>query len=153
MFGESYAASATQTTGGFLVLLSHTVKDRIDLLTVQNIEFKGKAQTYLRRQLESAKDLHPLDGVSIRQNLSSEWGSLLTQHLMRVHHHLDRDDSDIVAYTAWRYATLTAWGEASAAREIALDLKTSIHTIHYRLKLARDKGILTSPGAGARLGR
>ena len=150
---QSYAASATETSAGALILISRTIKDRIDLLLVQNLELKGKTQAYLRRQIDFAKELQPLDGISIRQNLSSEWGSLLTQHLMRVHHQLDRDDSDIVAYTAWRYGTLTAWGEASAAREIALDLKTSIHTIHYRLKLARDKGILTSPGAGARLGR
>jgi len=77
----------------------------------------------------------------------------MTQHLLLVHDHLNRNSDDVVAYTAWRYDTLTAWGEASAARELALEMKMSVHTIHYRIKLARRKGLLPSPGTGARLGR
>jgi hypothetical protein len=151
-FSGDFAASASQTTAGILILLSRTVKDEVHLLLAKSVEVKGRLSTYLKNEMSAASSLLPLDGVSLRGNLSSEWGTLMTEHLMRVHDHLDRDPSDVVAYTAWRYATLTAWGEASAARELSLDLKTSIHTIHYRLKLARDRGILPSPGAGARLG-
>ena len=153
VFVDSYAASAAQTTGGTLILLSQTNHERIDLLLIQNVEIKIKVQTFLRQQINTSQKLHPLDGRAIRQNISSGWGLIMTKHILRVHKHLDRDDNDIVAYTAWLYDTLTSWGEASAAREIALDLKTSVNTIHYRLKLARDKGILSSPGTGARLGR
>ena len=95
----------------------------------------------------------PLDPIGLRSNLSSTWGSLLTEHVVLIHKYLDRDQSDVVSYTAWRYATLTAWGESSAARELSLDMKISVNTIRTRLQLARERGILTAPGAGARLGR
>jgi hypothetical protein len=77
----------------------------------------------------------------------------MTEHVISIHNHLDRDQSDVVAYTAWRYATLTAWGESAAARELSLDMKISVNTIRTRLQLARERGILAAPGAGARLGR
>ena len=77
----------------------------------------------------------------------------MTTHLMKVHAYIDRDRSDIVSYAAWRYETLAAWGESAAVRELSLDLKISINTVRNRLQLARERGILTAPGAGARLGR
>ena len=153
LFSGDFAASATETTAGSLILISRVIKERIELLQQLSIELKGRPQSFLRLQLSDANKLQPLDVLEVRRNLSSDWGALMTQHLMLVHKQLNRDDTDIVAYTAWRYTTLTYWGEASAAREISLDLNSSIHTIHYRLKLARERGILKSPGAGARLGR
>jgi len=152
-FSGDFAASASQTTAGLLILLSRTVKDEIHLLLVKNVEVKGRVSTYLKSEIGATDSLFPLDGVSLRSNISSEWGALMTEHLMYVHEHLDRDPSDVVAYTAWRYATLTAWGEASAARELSLELKIPVTTIHNRLRLARQRGILSSPGIGARLGR
>jgi len=152
-FSEDFAASASETTAGLLILLSRTVKDQIQLLLVKNVEVKGRVSTYLRSEISAANSLLPLEGVSLRVNISSEWGALMTEHMMQVHDHLDRDSSDVVAYTAWRYETLTAWGEASAARELSLVMKIPVTTIHNRLRLARERGILASPGAGARLGR
>jgi len=152
-FNGSYALSASETEAGFFVLLSKVEKDRIDLLRAESIEIRGKVSGFLRRSLGEVSGYLPVDPIGLRANLSSTWGSLMTQHLMRVHDHLNRDSDDVVAYTAWRYDTLTAWGEASAARELALEMKMSVHTIHYRIKLARKKGLLPSPGTGARLGR
>jgi len=151
-FGD-YAASASETTAGLLIFVSRTSKDQIHLLLVKNVEVKTRVSTYLKSEMTSANGLLPLDGVSLRSNLSSEWGALMTEHIMRVQDQLDRDPSDVVAYTAWRYATLTAWGEASAARELSLEMKIPVTTIHNRLRLAREKGILSSPGTGARFGR
>ena len=77
----------------------------------------------------------------------------MTTHLRKVHAYIDRGQSDIASYSARRYETLTAWGESAAVCELSLDLKISISTLGNRLQLARERGILTSPGAGARLGR
>jgi hypothetical protein len=151
-FADDFAASASQTAAGLLAILSRVHKTQIHLMLIQNIEVKSRPTAYLKFLLASPKHYLPLDGISMRANISSAWGSLMTKHMMAVHRQLNRDSSDVVAYTAWRYSTLTAWGEASAARELALDLKVPVATIHNRLRLARERGILSSPGAGARLG-
>lgn len=122
-------------------------------MLLECIQMRRGVKAFLRDQIERAENLKPLNAREIRKNVSSHWGTLMTKHLTAVHEFLGLDDSDKVAYTAWKYATLTSWGEASAAREISLELKTSIHTIHYRLKLARDRGILSAPGPGSRLGK
>ena len=147
------AASASETTAGYLHILSRTQKVRIDLIAFEVIEFEGRATGFLRKALVNPPNSSPLDPIGLRQNLSSLWGSLMTAHLLRVHDYMNRDQSDIVSYTAWRYETLTAWGESAAVRELSLDLKISINTVRNRLQLARERGILASPGAGARLGR
>ena len=148
-----YAASAAETSAGQLVLVSKVKKDEIELLYVAHVEIKGRISSFLKHVISQVEGNVPLDGISLRANLSSAWGAFMTEHIMRVHDYLDRDASDVVLYTAWRFSTLTAWGEASAARELALSLKIPVTTIHNRLRLARERGILASPGAGARLGR
>jgi len=152
-FSGELALSATETTAGTLVIASKTSRDQIDLLLVQLVEFSGKTPNYLRKLMSSLDGLHPLDAIELRSNFSSEWGSIMTQHIMAVHDHQNRDDSDVIAYTSWRYSTLTAWGEASAAREISLKLKIPVRTVQNRIRIARDRGIIPSPGTGARFGR
>ena len=152
-FDESVAASASETEAGYLLLLSKTHQEQIDLMACEVVEISGRISSYLKRKLEVPRSNIPLDPIGLRANLSTSWGSLMTQHILAMHHHLDRDQSDVVAYTAWRYETLTAWGESSAARELSLEMKISVNTIRTRLQLARERGILASPGAGARLGR
>jgi hypothetical protein len=152
-FSGELALSATETTAGSLVIASKTSKDQIDLLLVQLVEFSGKTPNYLRKLMSGLDGLHPLDAIELRSNFSSEWGSIMTQHVMAIHDHLNRDYSDVIAYTSWRYSTLTAWGEASAAREISLELKIPVRTVQNRIRIARDRGIIPSPGTGARFGR
>jgi len=152
-FDSGWAASASETEAGYLLLLSKTRKNQIDLMGCEVLEIGGRVLSFLSKQIKRPHPLYALDPLGLRANFSSTWGSLMTKHVLSVHAHLARDQSDIVAYTAWRYATLTAWGEASAARELSLDMKTSVHTIRTRLQLARERGILPSPGAGVRLGR
>ena len=150
---DDFTASASETEAGYLLLLSKTQRDQIDLLGFELLEISGRIPTYLRKCLSQPHTDLPLDPIGLRSNLSSAWGSILTEHVILIHKYLDRDQSDVVAYTAWRYATLTAWGESAAARELSLDMKISVNTIRTRLQLARERGILTAPGAGARLGR
>ena len=149
---NTFVGSASQIGSDDLILVSRSTGKKIDLMLVACSSGKKGIKAILREQIELAVSLKPLDARQVRKNISSSWGALMTKHLMHVQEELDIDDSDIVAFTAWKYETLTSWGEASAAREISLELKASIHTIHYRLKLARDRGILASPGPGSRLG-
>ena len=152
-FAGDLAASASETSAGLLIILSRTHREQIHLLQLQSVELKGRNSNFLKVQMDLAKTFLPLDGIALRANLSAKWGAAMTEHIMHIHDHLDRDTSDVVAYTAWRYSTLTAWGEASAARELSLDMKIPVATVHNRLRLAREKGILPSPGTGARFGR
>ena len=152
-FEGEWAASASETEAGYLFMLSRSHRDQIDLIRFEVVEISGRIPTYLKKQLSIPHSNLALDPIGLRANLSTSWGSLLTEHVLLIHKHLNRDSSDVVGYTAWRYATLTAWGESSAARELSLDMKMSVNTIRTRLQLARERGILTAPGAGARLGR
>jgi hypothetical protein len=147
-----FSASASRTSAGTLILVSKRVKEGFDLLLVEQIEVRGRVQTILRDSISRSKTLQGLDAISLRQNLSSDWGAFMTSHIFHVLDLEEIDDSDVVSSTAWKYASLTAWGETSAARELALRMKIPVHTIHSRLRLARQRGILPSPGAGSRLG-
>ena len=152
-FVGDLALSVTDTGAGKLLLISRTVKDRIELLLMQVVEYKGRNSQYLRNQARLLDGLQPLAAIELRSNFSSEWGAIMTQHILRVHEHLDRDDTDVISYTAWRYSTLTSWGESSAARELSLQLKIPVRTVQGRIRIARERGILASPGAGVRFGR
>jgi hypothetical protein len=152
-FDDVWAASASETEAGYLLLLSKTHGQQILLVRFEVIDIGGRVSSHLKKQLANHQSTITLDPIGLRSNLSTAWGSLLTKHLLLVHKHLNRDSNDVVRYTAWRYETLTAWGEASAARELSLDMSISINTIRTRLQLARERGILAAPGAGARLGR
>jgi hypothetical protein len=149
---NAFVGSVSQIGSDHLILVSRTTGKKVELMLLACASGKKGVKTLLREQIKLASTFKPLDAREIRKNISSSWGVFMTRHLIHVQNELDLDDTDIVAYTAWKYETLTSWGEASAAREISLELKTSIHTIHYRLKLARDRGILNSPGSGTRLG-
>jgi hypothetical protein len=150
---ENYASSAWPTGSGSLVIVSKAIRDRFDLLHVQNIDVKGRVQPFLRQQIVESKQFSPLDPLELRANVSSTWGGFLTQHVLKLHESLALEIEDVVADTAWRYSTLVAWGEASAARELSLELAIPVRTIQNRLRIARERGILSSPGPGSRLGK
>jgi len=154
-FEGDFAASAETTSYGYFIVVSQVVKaDVINLLLAQHVMIKGRVQSLLKQKImEAQQRVRPLDAVLLRQNLSSELGECMTKHLMKVQDHLNRDSSEVVAYTAWKYRTLVAWGEASAARELSLEMRIPVHTVHNRLRIARDRGVLPSPGPGSRLGR
>ena len=142
------------TEFGSFVLVSQVVReDVVKLLLAQQLVVRGKPIPVLRRKLnEIDARFQPIEAASLRRELSSGLGQIMTEHLMKVLDSLEKDPSDVVTYTAWKYRNLISWGEASAARELALDMKLPVHTVHNRLRIARDRGILPSPGPGSRLG-
>ncbi len=145
------AASASEITAGLFIIVSKRLEESIELLLIEFVEPRKSTQGYLREQILRAKSLSPIDPLAARENLSSKWAHLLTGHLQKLHEIYD-DEQDVISSTAWRYKTLIAWGESSAARELSLALKVPVHTIHSRLRIARNRGILSSPGSGSRLG-
>jgi hypothetical protein len=152
-FLENLAASATETDAGTLVLVSRVTGNKIQLLVAKFVEFKGKPQVYLRNELTEKRYETSLDVTKLRSSLSSELGSVLTEHLFRT---LENQTSllsnkDVIENTVWYYLSLSNWGEASAAREIALRWRISVRTIQNRIRIARDRGMLKSPGQGTRI--
>lgn len=145
------AVSAAESTSGLLVIMSRTTRDSINLLLVEHVEPRKSIQSHLRDQFARAKNLDPINPLALRENLSSDLLQFLSQHLLKLHDIYD-DQTDVISSTAWRYMTLVSWGEASAARELSLSLKVPVHTIHSRLRIARQRGLLSSPGSGSRLG-
>jgi hypothetical protein len=81
--------------------------------------------------------------------------SLLTSHLLVAFENEPESlapvkmEEDIIAKTA-RYSNLLDWTESSAAAVLALQNGVSVATIHNRLRIAREKGILEKPGSGKR---
>ena len=98
------------TGSGLFLLVSNTAKnDQIHLLLVEQIDIRGNTNSLLKQKIkEVEKSAQPLDAVFVRQNFSSKLGAFMTEHLMRVHDYMDRDSSEVVIYTAWRYSTLVA---------------------------------------------
>lgn len=79
--------------------------------------------------------------------------SVVTQHILS--YRLIEDSSDlntdhVVALTARRYRQLTNIGETSPAAAIAAATGTSVRTIHNRIRLARERGLLPVAGSGRR---
>jgi hypothetical protein len=153
-FSGDFAASASELDFGKFILVSHVTKgETVYLVEAQQVEFRGKNVPFLRQRIREVTPLQPLDALALRQNFSSEFGQIMTDHLMKVLDHIGKDPTEVVSYTAWRYRNLTSWGEASAARELALHMDVPVHTIHNRLRIARERGILSAPGSGSRFGR
>jgi hypothetical protein len=151
LIDDYLAAGAFETSAGFFVIVSKRAKESIDLLLVEHVEPRKTMQTYLRDQLLRAKNLTPIDARALRENLSPEWAPFLSKYLHELHR-IHAQDDDVITSTVWRYKNLVSWGEASAARELSLEMKVSVHTIHSRLRIARERGMLSSPGPGSRLG-
>lgn len=154
-FSGDFAASATETQAGLLVLLSRMNYPSAQVILAQHVELRSKLPSYLRSIISSYKGYPILDSLDLRKNISSEWGSILTEHLYRVltNYNDQLNETDVVTLTAWYYQNLVNWGEASPARELSLRWKIPVRTVQNRIRLARDRGILHSPGRGSRLAK
>ena len=76
----------------------------------------------------------------------------MTFHLLQTQKNWHLNARSPLEVTAWRYASLISWGESAAAKVLADEEGIPVRTMHSRLRLAREKGFLDSPGSGARLG-
>ena len=120
------------------------------LLLFQIQAASKRSKDVLPNAIEQAKSLKPIEVMSFRQEVSSELGSLLSNHIIELQKTYLSPKETLVEDAAKRYLDLIAWGEPNSAKVLAEAEGISIRTIHSRLMNARKKGILESPGSGFR---
>lgn len=120
------------------------------LLLFQIQAASKRSKGVLPNAIEQAKSLKPIEVMSFRQEVSSELGSLLSNHIIELQKTYLSPKETLVEDAAKRYLDLIAWGEPNSAKVLAEAEGISIRTIHSRLMNARKKGILESPGSGFR---
>lgn len=127
---------------------------------IQRVERRPKAQLVSPRRVRSGwfpdeselVRLHPLSPL-VFANLGHEMRSLISHHVLAYDlvEEADADSPDhVVARTARRYRQLANVGETSPAAAIAEATSTSVRTVHNRLRIARERGLLPHLGQGAR---
>ena len=95
--------------------------------------------------------LKPLNVLEVRENFPATDREVLSLHLLAAQSEQRRDFDSIVAEVAWRSVELVSWGEPSVAKLLAEEYGVPIRTMHSRLRLARERKLISSPGSGERL--
>lgn len=103
----------------------------------------------------SEEELVQLRPLSLRviKTLGPEIRAVVRNHILAydlVEHPEDSSQEHVVALTVRRYLQLVNVGETSAAACIAESRQVPVRTIHNRLRLARERGLLPTAGQGAR---
>lgn len=147
-------ASATKSRAGYFLIVSQFTEDSTKLVMAKHIEIRGSVTSKLRSEISDSKGLDALDPIALRNCISGELASAMTSHILYV---LDqrtnlRVGADVIVLTSWYYRHLVSWGETSAAKELSRHWGIPVATIQNRLKIARTRGILKSPGQGSRRG-
>jgi len=147
----SYTLSAWITPAGIFVVGSQSKRLDEHLLIAGFFGTDRRASGLLKSilpLLEKSKELAP---IATRSKLASDVRTCLTQHLLLVHSRDEKALESVIDDIAWRYVSLQGWGEPSTAKVLAEYLNVPVRTIHARLRLARDKGLIDAPGSGTRL--
>lgn len=147
-----YFASAWEVPGGhFAIISKHSVRIMPSLLHAGLWQPSTSAHSFLKKLLEDSKNLDGLDPVIARTTFKTDDREALSLHLLAAQKGQKREFESVIEEIAWRYVELTSWGESSAAKVLAQEYEVSPRTIHTRLRLARERHLISSPGAGARL--
>jgi predicted transcriptional regulator len=149
---EPYGLSMTELDIGDFVVVSRNKKASIELIFIGTFNAK-KSFSILKDDLfRLVAEYSPLNAVEVRAKLSIEQKNAMTWHLLQVQKNFVITHKSAQDELSWRYSSLLTWGESAAAKVIANEDGISVRTVHSRLRLAREKGYLDSPGSGARLG-
>lgn len=148
-------ASATKSRAGYLLLVSQFSEKSTKLVLAKHMEIRGSVSAQLLSEIDNSRGMEALNPIALRNCFSGELASVMTSHILQV---LDEnndliDRADVIVLTSWYYKHLVSWGEASAAKKLSLHWSVPVATIQNRLKIARARGILKSPGQGSRRGR
>jgi hypothetical protein len=147
-----YYSSAWEISDGYLVIISiHPPRIFPALLHVGLWKPKISLQIFLKKLLEQTEGLDPLDPAKVRPSFKSNEREAISLHLLAAQNERGRQFESVIEEIAWRYVELINWGEASAAKVLAVEYNIPIRTMHTRLRLARDRKLISSPGVGARL--
>ena len=148
---EPYSLSLTPMEVGDFLVIARNKGKREELLFV-GICNPRKSFSVLRKELLSlVAEYSPLDPVGVRSTLPMEQKQAMTWHILQVL--LNRPNATLSPHEtlASQYKLLLSWGESAAAKVLAEIEGISVRTMHSRLRLARDRGLLDSPGSGSRL--
>jgi len=150
LFAPPFTLSISQTSCGFLLLASKEEGGGESLLFAGYVKPKKSAGKLLKELLPRLKELETLPAGATRLSFPALDRALFTEHLLQTHlrkEPLESKASDI----AWRHDALLQWGESRAAKVLSDYFEVPVRTIHTRLQMARDKGLLEAPGIGNRL--
>jgi hypothetical protein len=104
----------------------------------------------LPNAVELSKSLKPIGVIDFRQEMPTELGNMLSNHLVELQKTYLRPKETVVEDAARKYLDLVSWGEPNSAKVLAEAEGIPIRTMHSRLMNARKLGLLESPGAGFR---
>ena len=104
----------------------------------------------LPHAVELSKSLKPILVPDFRQELPTNLGNMLSNHLVELQKTYLSPQETLVEDAARKYLDLVSWGEPNSAKVLAEAEGISIRTMHSRLMNARKKGFLESPGSGFR---
>ena len=100
--------------------------------------------------VELSKSLKPIVVADFRQEMPTEFGNMLSNHLVELQKTYLSPKETLVEDAARKYLDLVSWGEPNSAKVLAEAEGIPIRTMHSRLMNARKKGFLESPGSGFR---
>jgi hypothetical protein len=151
LFSPPFSLSATRTSSGVLILISR--REALDdwLIFAGYANPKKSLTSFLKELLPAFKSADVLDAAETRANFPAQDRLIFTAHLLALHTKNPGEFGSIAEDTAWRYISLLRWGESAAAKIMAEYFDISVRTVHTRLRMARDRGYLQSPGSGSRL--
>jgi hypothetical protein len=143
--------SATQASGGLLILISRADELQEWLLFAGYANPDRARLVFLKALLPTFKSAQALDILKTRASFPAIDRAIFTAHILQRHKMNPKEFKTIAEDAAWRYLSLLRWGESAAAKVMAEYFDIPVRTVHTRLRMARDKGYLQSPGSGSRL--
>jgi len=149
-FFSPLTVSISQTSSGLLMLASKEEAGSEFLIFAGYVQSKKSLSKLIKDLLPTFKDMDLLSASAIRLAFPPSDRHLFTEHLLETHFRKEPLESK-AADIAWRHDSLLEWGESRAAKVLSSHLSVPVRTIHTRLQMARDKGLLASPGNGNRL--
>lgn len=142
-----------QCPRGLFLLASRKANEEKELLLLaamgsSDLEFKEIGKLLLSSLVRAA----PIKPLLARSSFSPNEQPFFTQHILRVQNMREAFGDSLSKDIAWKYLSLTSWGEPSAAKVLSEEMNVLVRTIHARLRQARLKGELVATGSGQRLG-
>ena len=149
---EPYSLSLTPIEAGDFLVIARNKGKKEELLFVGICNPKRSLGALKKELLGFVAEYSPLDPIEVRSSIPMEQKKAMTWHLLQVLFNRQNNSLSPHDTLVSQYKLLISWGESAAAKVLAEVEGISVRTMHSRLRLARDAGLLDSPGSGARLG-
>jgi hypothetical protein len=150
---EPYSLSLTSMEMGDFILVSRSRGKREELMFLGFCKPRRSFNALKEDLIDLVAEYSPLDAAEVRSRLTLEEKQAMTWHLIQVLHNRIGASLSPRETLVSQYKLLLSWGESAAAKVLAELEGVSVRTMHSRLRLARDRGLLDSPGSGSRLGQ